>query len=185
MRNMIFLKRQRQLTIWVVTWPVSCLRLTEFVSADSKPTGLQSCRLFPRGGMCKASPLLWDLRFRELEGGGGIADCISFEGEDWLRDERGCRVLYEREDEIGQVGIRRVGVSTKGRGGWGETELHDLCWQNGRTLMCVSMCGMCFDMCGTAVEFFLFRRVGNRQQGLVGGRAWEWQVRVIGRWEDV
>ena len=43
--------------------------------------------------------------------------------EDWLRDERGCRMLYEREDEIGQLGIRRVGVSTRG----GKTELHDLC----------------------------------------------------------
>ena len=57
-----------------------------------------------------------------------MADSIPYEGEDWLRDGRGCRVLYEREDEIGQVGIRRVGISTKG-GGAGETKLHDLCAQ--------------------------------------------------------
>ena len=86
---------------------MSCLRLTEFVSADSKPKGLQSCRLFPWGGLCKVCPFLWDLRFGEREGGGGIAGCIPYEGKDWLRDVRGCLVLYEGGEEIGQVGMSR------------------------------------------------------------------------------
>ena len=62
-------------------------------------------------------PIPLDLGFGEREEGGVIASCIPYEGEDWLRDGRGCRVLYEREDEIGQVGIRRVGISTKDGGG--------------------------------------------------------------------
>ena len=107
-----FSKHQRQLTNWAATRWVSCLRLTEFVSTDSKPKGLQSCRLFPWGGLCKVCPFLWDLRFGEREGGGGIAGCIPYEGEDWLGDVRGCLVLYEGGEEIGQVGMRRGRYAT-------------------------------------------------------------------------
>ena len=55
----------------------------------------------------KGCPLLWDLRFPEREGGGGMADCIPYEGEDWPRDGRGCPVLWEGGEESGQVGMRR------------------------------------------------------------------------------
>ena len=52
-------------------------------------------------------PFLWDLRFGEREGGGGIAGCIPYEGENWPGDGRGCPVLWEGGEEIGRVGIMR------------------------------------------------------------------------------
>ena len=52
-------------------------------------------------------PIPLDLGLGEREEGGVIARCISYEGEDWPRDGRGCPVLWEGGEESGQVGMRR------------------------------------------------------------------------------